>query len=317
MPTLKKNFFGLQFAVGVNGGVECCIHAFRTVLMDNPNLAGLLIDFENMFNEISREGVLLAVHRQCLDAYPFIYSFYSKGAKIRFQSGDSSYENLFSTQGVFQGDVWGSIASCCLLLDFQSKLNERLLDKNFQTLQLAIADDLTIIGHPNSIIAAWEFISEYAPSKSSGIIAPEPFALKIKVSKCKVFSFAPLSLMKSWFPVFKIPNSVERISGSEPGCGIKFLGAPIGHEDFCISFCNDLVTHEYAKKLKAIAIMKDVQSALLLLRFCHVTCFSFILRTTEPKLVKEAAVLMDLSTSCHLVFFSILKDFRPRICFSW
>ena len=192
MPTLKKNFFGLQFAVGVNGGVECCIHAFRTVLMDNPNLAGLLIDFENMFNEISREGVLLAVHRQCPDAYPFIYSFYSKGAKIRFQSGDSSYENLFSTQGVFQGDVWGSIASCCLLLDFQSKLNERLLDKNFQTLQLAIADDLTIIGHPNSIIAAWEFISEYAPPKLSGIIAPEPFALKIKVSKCKVFSLAPL-----------------------------------------------------------------------------------------------------------------------------
>ena len=174
--------------------------------------------------------------------------------------------------------------------------------------QIAIADDLTFIGPSASVIAAWEFAATWAPAKASGILAPEPYALKMKIAKCKLFSFAPLEEMHFWFPGDAIPLSVERISGAEVDGGVRFLGAPVGHPDFCKAFCMSLVQNDFRIRREAICLMKDKQSALLLLRYCHVSRFAFTLRTTPTDCVAEAALEMDRGTRAALVRILDLDD---------
>jgi hypothetical protein len=143
----------------------------------------------------------------------------------------------------------------------------------------------------------WRFISTKA---SSSDISFEPYALKLKIQKCKLYSTGPRELFDS--EVFaEIPVEVERIS-SQTG-GIKFLGSPVGNLLFCRSFCINKAL-EYKKRIEAICVMKDKQSALLLLRYCHVTRFSFLLRTTAPHVIDEAAKIMDDNTRfalCHIL----------------
>ena len=160
---LRSKLFGVQFAVGIKGGVEIAIHAFRTLMSDHPEFASLLVDFQNMFNEISREGVLDTVRRHCPEAYPFIFAFYSRSADVAFRKEDGSFDEEFlrCSQGVFQGDTWGSVAACCLLLDFQLQLADELRAANLVVVQIAIADDLTFIGPSASVIAAWEFAATW------------------------------------------------------------------------------------------------------------------------------------------------------------
>ena len=105
--------------------------------------------------------------------------------------------------------------------------------------------------------------------------------------------------MRNWFPLRDIPKSVERVSGQSK-CGIKFLGAPIGHEDFCKKFCLDLVENDYKTRLDAIVQMKNKQAALMLLRYCHVTRFTYILRTTHNDTTFNAAFWMNIKTQSAL-----------------
>jgi hypothetical protein len=305
MPGLRTKFHGLQFAVGSKGGVEIAIHGFRTIITQETSWASLLVDFRNMFNEISRDGVLDAVRRHCPLAFPFIHRFYSRSANVSFRSEDGSMDDFFlmCEQGVFQGDTWGSVAACCLLLDFQLALNDALALADVEAVQFAIADDLTILGSPKAVQVAWDFIATWAPASGC---APEPYALKVKVPKCKLFSFATQATLENWF-TGSIPITVERISGQRSDGGVRFLGSPVGHDVFCKDSCRHLVEVEFQKRREAICSLKDTQSALLLLRYCHVSRFAFTLRTTPPPLVYEAAKLMDAGTRVALDLLLGLK----------
>ena len=151
---------------------------------------------------------------------------------------------------------------------------------------------MTVVSTPDSVWVAWDFISTWAPASGP---APEPYALKIKTAKCKLFSFAPQRTLERWFSG-TIPVEVERISAQRRDGGVRFLGSPVGHPDFCRDYCLRLVETEFRNRRDAIAGMKNKQGALALLRFSHVTRFSYILRTTPPEFVYDAAKLMDVGT---------------------
>ena len=185
--------------------------------------------------------------------------------------------------------------ACCLLLDFQLQLEEHLLEEGLPAAQIAIADDLTVVCQPKALAKVWAFMAKWAPAKDSGVAAPEQYSLMMKQSKTKLFSFAPLADLMKWAKEAGIPPEVERVSGAVGGQGVRFLGSPVGHPDFCTRFCLEEVAG-FEKRLKAFEKMRDKQSALVLLRFCHVSRANFFLRTTPPEFTQPAAVSMNSST---------------------
>jgi hypothetical protein len=301
---LRATLFGKNFAVGVKGGIETAIHAFRTLTDEHPELTALVIDFSAMFQEISRNGCLRAIMEHCPEAFPFMYKFYSRSAKVAFRIDKETINNIFvmSENGIFQGDVWGTTAACCLLLQFQRKLEAHL--NEFQEVansnpvsfhvDIAVADDWAIVADHVTIKRTWNFLMENAPPKDSGRISPEPHALKINMKKTVLYSAASSNAMKNWFPYSDIPACVKRISKAANG-GIRFLGSPVGSDDFCKVWCNDNVL-SFKPRVNAICNMKNKQVAFLLFRLTHTTRLCHVIRTTPPDLTEIASSLMDRIT---------------------
>ncbi len=79
---LRNTLFGNNFAVGIRGGIEMAVHAFRYLTDSIPNSSALILDFTSMFQEISRNGCLKAIRKHCHVAFPFLYIFYSRSADV-------------------------------------------------------------------------------------------------------------------------------------------------------------------------------------------------------------------------------------------
>ena len=186
-------------------------------------------------------------------------------------------------------------------LDFQKKLTVRLVDRGFGKnglggeVQIAVADDLTIFATNAAVKVVYEFIDEFAPPKSSGRIAPEPWALKFKPSKTLLVASCTTEELMRRFPVTgpnAIPREIKRIGILSKGAGVRYLGSPIGHDDFCLDFCLKTV-EGFQDRLDGICALSNKQIALNLFRFTVVTRYNHIARTTSPFHTTAAAELMD------------------------
>ena len=129
---------------------------------------------------------------------PWLEAFYSRSAKVAFRFDKENFDNIFvkNSQGVFQGCVWGAITACCLLLNFQRKLDGHL-GPNAEKVDIACADDWAIIGKPETVIDCWRFLMINAPPKNSSISSPEPWALKVNIPKTALYSVASRAEMAS------------------------------------------------------------------------------------------------------------------------
>ena len=74
--------------------------------------------------------------------------------------------------------------------------------------------------------------------------------------------------------------------------GIKVLGTPLGHPDFIRQHLSD-VSAEHERFLSRIPLLKDVQSAWLLLVHCAQARANFLLRGVMPDAVEEFATNHD------------------------
>ena len=74
--------------------------------------------------------------------------------------------------------------------------------------------------------------------------------------------------------------------------GIKVLGTPLGHPDFVQQHLRD-VSEEHERFLTRIPLVRDVQSAWLLLLHCAQARANFLLRAVRPEAVEEFATRHD------------------------
>ena len=97
-----------QLGFGVPGGVEAAVHACRVYLNHlPPEKAVLKVDFENAFNSIRRDKILLAVQKHIPDLLPFVNSAYSSPSILQWDN-----IQLASTEGIQQGDPIGPLLFC-------------------------------------------------------------------------------------------------------------------------------------------------------------------------------------------------------------
>ena len=77
-------------------------------------------------------------------------------------------------------------------------------------MQLAIADDLHCLGDPAAITDAYKIIRKLAPPKDSGETAPEPWALKVKPPKMKLYCMRGIEYLDAAIPPDSIPAEVDQ-----------------------------------------------------------------------------------------------------------
>ena len=103
-PSLSGYFEGLQFGVGVSGGGEAILHALNRFVEargDDVGFSMLLVDFQNAFNMVDRETMLLEVRRQCPVLSRWVEFCYSTPARLYYGE-----PRLWSSPGVQQ---WGAL----------------------------------------------------------------------------------------------------------------------------------------------------------------------------------------------------------------
>ena len=84
--------------------------------------------------------------------------------------------------------------------------------------------------------------------------------------------------------------------------GSTILGIPIG-KDQSIQDCCVESARSGDNLCKQLTELDDIQSAMLLLRFCHISRINHLARSVSPKLLKSAADLHDLQSRSTFTIF--------------
>ena len=158
----------LQVGVGVPGGAEAAVHAFRRFVSNMPDgHVAVKIDFSNAFNTIRRDLILESILTEVPEIYRFVYAAYANPSQLKF--GDRI---IFSCEGAQQGDPLGPFEFCLGILPLL-----RNLTADFS---VSFMDDLTIGGPADQVSAALNYIQDKAPV----------YGLRLNVSKCGIFGKA-------------------------------------------------------------------------------------------------------------------------------
>lgn len=145
--------------------------------------------------------------------------------------------------------------------------------------QPAYLDDVHVVGDIS-------YLARFMSAVSSAI-ATTGANLTMHPAKCKV-----------WAPKVS-ENEVKACFGSmmpgyvDPKQGVVVLGAPIGEVQYTKTCWNQRVQNKTGPLIKELAAMGDVQTRLLLLRFCAVPVTNHMLRMSPPAYTATACKIHD------------------------
>jgi len=166
------------------------------------------------------------------------------------------------------------------------------------------------------LLEAAAFINKVCPGPDTGIAAKEPFCIRAHPEKTKFFSLKGAALFSDAglpIPGPAGPSSSTSVSAAIPFKIVdatKCLGSFLGPDAFVENECVKLVDSWESRALAISSLATDLpREALLLLRSCHCTRITHLLRTTPPRLVEKAAKRFDDITKA--AFLAIVR--RPAL----
>ena len=242
-----------QLGVGVESGAESIVHAARVVLEEDPTLHVLQADFQNAFNEISREFILAEVEAQIPELLAFVSTCYGSSSHLFF--GEHSLE---SSSGVHQGCpaslVIFTLVAHPVILAVRDEVPELKLNSFF-------LDDSFLVGRTEQLQRALQII----------VREGEPRGLRLAPGKSTLWS----------------PSGVVQADNFGYGVrlvtedGIRVLGSPLGSEEFVKKYLEESV-----EKCRVISEqlprLEDHMSSYILTRSClGISKFNFHLRTID------------------------------------
>ncbi len=265
------NFFHpLQHGVATDGGLEMLVHHVQLLLEEDCDRIFVKTDVKNAFNSVHRQHLLEQVSSRHPDILHHVSQMYSKPSSLLFQQGGSPVI-IQSEEGIHQGDPLGpalfSTAIHPILSDLQNS--------NPSIRVLAYLDDVFMVGLPQDVLSA---LDDLRP-------AFEAIGLSIANHKCKIYSGLDSPCLSS--------NTASSIPVTSDGTVI--LGTPIGRDDFIFASCDD-TAKSGSQLCDKLVDLGDVQSAMLLLRYCHVPRLNHLARTVSPALLLPAARIHDSLT---------------------
>ena len=278
---LSSFFHPVQMGLYTRGGVEKVIHATQMLLESNPGHVLFSLDFANAFNERSRLTIARALYDDPRLSSLWRLFDWSYGTPVPLYLFDrgTCVEQLWSSEGVRQGDVLGSFL-------FALSIQPHLLDVagRFPSVRvMAIHDDVNIVGPPAAVHQAQQHLVDLICSPPSG---PQ-IDLRVAVGKSQLFSPRPALDDLSAFSGMDVSRTM--------GGSFKLLGSFIGLDDAAVSQALD--EHVRETLFPLIPALQNpflsLQLRLLFLRTCVSSCFGFLARTSYPARFAEAATEID------------------------
>ncbi|MGV0990599.1 hypothetical protein, partial [Limnohabitans sp.] len=144
-----------QLGVGIPDGVQAAGLAVRAALLEDPEAMALSLDVENFFNSLCRDAMFAGWQRFAPGLLPFIQWAYGRATNLHIVGAPAGTLPIPSTAGSRQGDPTGSISAAFVLKPVQ----ERVAAASPDSLQFAIADDVTIVGRTAALRLAWQCAS--------------------------------------------------------------------------------------------------------------------------------------------------------------
>ena len=291
-PDIMQYLQPIQLGVGLSGGTEAVLHAFNRAIRSEQLVSEdqilSLVDFENAFNEVSRQRFLDIILLRFPAIYPWVSFCYSIGAPLFVQR-----DIIYATTGVQQGDPLGPVLFALVLHPFLQHLRDV-----FSLKVGAILDDVTFLGSTSSTLRALEYLRSEGPG--SGLRLSSKTCVWSPVGAPIHPSLQSFSLHDSRH----IPVSVV----STPG--VALLGSAVSSDP---NFLNAIAMKRIQKWHSSIQLMlelKDPQLELMLLRACvGAPKIVYLLRTLPPQVLRPS--IMDMEALIRSTLQRILVDDSP------
>ena len=268
-------FYPLQHGVSTSGGTELIIHHIQLLLEKNPEWILLKTDVKNAFNSIGRSHLLNQVAEHHPDIYPHVAQMYSSSSPLVFHQ-DNSSSVILSEEGIHQGDPLGPVL---FSIGIQPLLM-RLQDHNPNIKVLAYLDDVFVLGDPANVVPALDEIKSMF----------REINLVVADHKCEIYSPTPAAC-ESLLSSVSIPVTSE---------GVTVLGTPIGSSQF-VAEASSSIAEKGDYLCNQLNSLNDLQSSMLLLRYCHIGCLNHLARSIPPNILQSAALIMTVRQKGHSV----------------
>ena len=258
----------IQRGVGVASGCESAIHSIQLMLEQNPAWIAAKTDFINAFNTAKRSLVLKAIFAQpsLKHIWRFVHMCYSQPSLLfLFVNGDL-LSTLLSSEGLRQGDVLGSLLFCIAVRQFYIDAVRKSGAQG-----VAICDDLTIVGPPEQVVLAFQFIVEHSKADTG---------LQVSVPKCAVFLPRLGQQNPAYFAALKAqhPTFTVQVGGVMP-----LVGSCIGLDDDARrAFVTEKVESAIALLPNLLHPSISIQAAVIFLRTSVFTQLNYLLRSLPP-----------------------------------
>jgi hypothetical protein len=267
----------IQLGINVSGGVEAAVHLIHMNLTHrhpvlNCDLAALPIDFKNAFKEIDRAEVLKAVYANPVlsPIWPMVdFSYSSPSHLLTRDSVGKPVKALLSQQGVRQGDP---LASFLFALTIQPMYD--LVSRQPGIEAVAIHDDLTLTGKPESLVHVFLVVTEQAAK----------LGLKVQPRESQFIYFKndsnPLSR--------EVTDRLVELDIKLQTDDAIVLGCPIAKDNITLHRALSKSIHSIIESINSCMADSTVssQSAILLLRSCFAQKIDYLMRCLGPSAFK-------------------------------
>ena len=266
-----KKMEHIQLGLGAGRGVERVAHLFTALW--NKLYAHLGIDFENGFNDLSRQAMLHAVQKRCPQLTPLFNLFYARDS-LCFFTVEGDVRVVLSQEGSRMGCVLGSFGFDLVVQDVYEAVQALLPAAPVK----ALTDDLNIAVPPQQYLQEQlRLCGEMFTTVRRE--AKRVAGLKVNMDKTKVLlplgpDGRPYDLDTLVLPE-GFPADLKLVVD-----GNKMGGAPVGPDAFVRAFTADALDG-FTERLMALP-GADPQVAHGLLRTCVSSAPVFLAQVTPP-----------------------------------
>lgn len=273
----------LQLSAGQEGGCEAAVHAMRAMYEDDDSEGALFVDASNAFNSLNRIESLLQIRYICPEFSTFLINTYRIPAKLYISGSKGNF--IYSEEGTTQGD---NTASSFYSLGVTPLVKELA---STSCRQLWYADDAAAGDTIEKLRTWWDTLNAKGPQ-----LGYFPNADKTWL------------IVKSHFHD-KAKDAFEGTGVKISTNGQKYLGSPIGTDQFVESFVSDKVDRWTKELLELVDISKrEPQLAYAAYIYGLSKRWLFLMRTT-PNI---SNYIQPLESCITLHFIPTLIDrFQP------
>jgi hypothetical protein len=275
---IRKKFAPFQLSSLIRNGPESVVHLIRHLHeVYGDSHIFLQIDVKNAFNSVSRLRGLLAIAQHIPQLYTYILRTYRNMNKLWVNATDDQIrDHLLSQEGSTQGAVDGGIFFNCAINETIQELNELVLQLGGGVF-VAIADDIVGCIKPEALLPAFQIIEHRFRNLN----------LQLNYEKSTIFSNNQETIDMI---AFDESTTLQRVKVTTEG--IILLGSAISKN---IEFHNRFIQSkidEARHVLHAITLFgkEYLQQAIVLLKSCFISKFSYLSRVTPPHILEPYSV---------------------------